>query len=230
MTEILVVDDEPAILDSVEYALKKTGHTVRTAGSLKQAKQQLDDTTGLIILDLMLPDGSGFDWIDELSDRRKRGLALIVLSSRDTEMDRVRALELGADDYVTKPFSPREVAARVTAVMRRLEPTEPSSDIPAIRLSINPQTRRALVDQHQLDLTRVEFDLLQVLHGSPGHVYSRATIINEVWGAGFALSDRTIDSHIKALRKKIAEAGGMADWIETVRGIGYRLARGEPIP
>lgn len=230
MTEILVVDDEPAILDSVEYALKKMGHIVRTAGSLKQAKQQLAETTGLIILDLMLPDGSGFDWIDELSERRKRGLALIVLSSRDTETDRVRALEIGADDYVTKPFSPREVAARVTAVMRRLEPPQISDGQLAIRLTINPQTRRAWVDQHQLDLTRVEFDLLQVLHQSPGHVYSRATIINEVWGAGFALSDRTIDSHIKALRKKITEAGGMADWIETVRGIGYRLAQGESLP
>lgn len=225
-----MVDDEPAILDSVEYALKKAGHEVRTAASLADAKAQLSDSTHVVILDLMLPDGIGLDWIEELAERRKRGLALLVLSSRDGEADRVRALEMGADDYVTKPFSPREMAARVTAVLRRLEPQ--SSDAPKSRrrLTINPQTRRAAVGHHALDLTRVEFDLLWLMHQKLGHVYSRATIINEVWGAGFALSDRTIDSHIKALRKKISEAGGLPDWIETVRGVGYRLSLGETDP
>lgn len=227
MPEILIVDDEPAILDSVEYALKKIGHSVRTAASLKEAKAQLTPASRLVLLDLMLPDGSGLDWLNELSERRKQGLAIIVLSSRDTEFDRVRALETGADDYVTKPFSPREVAARVTAVLRRLEPTSPTSSTQASQLTINLQTRRAAVDQRPLDLTRVEFDLLWLLHQQPGHVYSRTTIINEVWGEGFALSDRTIDSHIKALRKKMAEAGGCSEWIETVRGIGYRLALGQ---
>ncbi len=224
MSEILVVDDEPAILDSVEYALKKVGHEVRTAASLRAAKEQLSTTTRVVILDLMLPDGSGIDWIETLAERRSTGLALIILSSRDGEADRIKALEMGADDYVTKPFSPREVAARVTAVLRRLSPPSSEVQIPSPRLMINQETRRAFVDRNALDLTRVEFDLLWLLHQRLGNAYSRATIINEVWGTGFALSDRTIDSHIKALRKKISEAGGRAEWIETVRGIGYRLS------
>ncbi len=227
MPEILVVDDEPAIVDSVEYALKKAGHHVCTATSLKEAKSLLHETTQVVILDLMLPDGSGFNWIDELSERRRSGLAVIVLSSRDGEGDRVKALEMGADDYVTKPFSPREIAARVTAVLRRLEPQVAETKEVTSQLVISHETRRVSIAQQLLDLTRVEFDLLWLLHQQPGHVYSRATIINEVWGAGFALSDRTIDSHIKALRRKIGEAGGQADWIETVRGVGYRLSVGE---
>lgn len=227
MPEILVVDDELAILDSVEYALKKLGHEVRTASSLRQAKSQLNDNTRLVVLDLMLPDGSGLDWLSELADRRQQGLALIVLSSRDAEADRILALEVGADDYVSKPFSPREVAARVNAVLRRLEPNHKSSAPVVPRLRINPETRRVSVEQRTLDLTRVEFDLLWLMHQRPGNVYSRAAIINQIWGEGFALSDRTIDSHIKALRRKIAEAGGLSDWIETVRGIGYRLIEGD---
>jgi len=225
--EILVVDDELAILDSVEYALKKLGHQVRTASSLRQAKSQLNDSTRLVVLDLMLPDGSGLDWLSELAERRQQGLALIVLSSRDAEADRILALEVGADDYVSKPFSPREVAARVNAVLRRLEPNHKSTAPSVPHLRINPETRRVSVGQRTLDLTRVEFDLLWLLHQRPGNVYSRATIINQIWGEGFALSDRTIDSHIKALRRKIADAGGLPDWIETVRGIGYRLLEGD---
>jgi len=225
--EILVVDDELAILDSVEYALKKLGHQVRTASSLRQAKSQLNDSTRLIVLDLMLPDGNGLDWLSELADRRQQGLALIVLSSRDAEADRILALEVGADDYVSKPFSPREVAARVNAVLRRLEPNQKSSGPALPQMRINLETRRVSVGQRTLDLTRVEFDLLWLMHQRPGNVYSRATIINQIWGEGFALSDRTIDSHIKALRRKIADAGGLSDWIETVRGIGYRLVVGD---
>jgi len=222
-----VVDDELAILDSVEYALKKEGHQVRTASSLRQAKVQLSENTRLVVLDLMLPDGNGLDWLSELADRRQQGLALIVLSSRDAEADRILALEVGADDYVSKPFSPREVAARVNAVLRRLEPNQKSQAQTAPQLRINLETRRVSVEQRTLDLTRVEFDLLWLLSERKGHVYSRATIINQIWGEGFALSDRTIDSHIKALRRKIADAGGLSDWIETVRGIGYRLVEGD---
>lgn len=222
-----MVDDELAILDSVEYALKKEGHQVRTASSLRQAKVQLSENTRLVVLDLMLPDGNGLDWLSELADRRQQGLALIVLSSRDAEADRILALEVGADDYVSKPFSPREVAARVNAVLRRLEPNQKSQAQTAPQLRINLETRRVSVEQRTLDLTRVEFDLLWLLSERKGHVYSRATIINQIWGEGFALSDRTIDSHIKALRRKIADAGGLSDWIETVRGIGYRLVEGD---
>ena len=133
MPEILVVDDELAILDSVEYALKKQGHQVRTASSLRQAKSQLNENTRLVVLDLMLPDGNGLDWLSELAPLRQQGLALIVLSSRDAEADRILALEVGADDYVSKPFSPREVAARVNAV--RLQPSHDLAMVAAGRSS-----------------------------------------------------------------------------------------------
>lgn len=231
MTKILVVEDEPAIAESVAYALGKAGHDTTVAGSLKDARTCLDDSVELIVLDLMLPDGSGFELIVELEERRSNGLAVIVLSSRDGEVDRIRALETGADDYVTKPFSPREVVARVTAVTRRMNQSihrksARELDPTPTRLHVNLETRRAQVEEQVIDLTRVEFDLLALLLSKPGHVFSRPTIINEVWGEGFALSDRTIDSHVKALRKKIVEGGGESDWIETVRGVGYRSQEG----
>ncbi len=227
MTRILVIEDEPAIAESVAYALGRAGHETTVAGSLKEARARLDESIDLVVLDLMLPDGSGFDFILELQGQRESGLAVIVLSSRDGETDRIRALETGADDYVTKPFSPREVVARVTAVTRRLGQSNHREDTTerhesAPRLRVDLETRRAQVDNHVIELTRVEFDLLALLLSKPGHVFSRPTIIDEVWGEGFALSDRTIDSHVKGLRKKIVEGGGVSDWIETVRGVGYR--------
>lgn len=223
MTKILVVEDEPAILESVAYALGKAGHETKLAASLAQARMELDDTVQLIVLDLMLPDGSGFDWIRELASLERQSLAIIVLSSRDSEVDRVQALEMGADDYVTKPFSPREVVARVAAVLRRTEGRgEATTRSVASHLSTDLESRRAFVDGVEVDLTRVEFDLLHLLLSGEGRVFSRPKIIDQVWGPGFALSDRTIDSHVKALRKKIVDAGGHSEWIETVRGIGYR--------
>lgn len=227
VSRILVVEDEPAIAESVAYSLGKAGHEVETATGLRDARAKIEATFDLVLLDLMLPDGSGFDFIGELEERRSCGLALIVLSSRDGEEDRVRALEIGADDYVTKPFSPREVVARVNAVLRRLHVQPASVPPPAALLTVNSDTRRAQVHGNTMDLTRVEFDLLALLHAKPGQVYARSTIIDAVWGEGFALSDRTIDSHIKALRKKIVEQGGSPDWIETVRGIGYRVLEEE---
>lgn len=226
VSRILVVEDEPAIAESVAYALGKAEHDTVISTTLQSARLAIQNPCDLVLLDLMLPDGSGFDWINELEERRQAGLALIVLSSRDSEGDRVRALEIGADDYITKPFSPREVVARVNAVLRRLSTRAATAPIPP-RLTINHETRRAQVNGHVMDLTRVEFDLLALLHTNPGQVYARSTIIDAVWGEGFALSDRTIDSHIKALRKKIVEQGGHPDWIETVRGIGYRVVEGE---
>lgn len=227
MANILVVEDEPAIVESVAYALGKAGHTTSVAGSLKEARAHLGASLELIVLDLMLPDGSGFDLIVDLEHERQRGLAVIVLSSRDSEADRVRALEIGADDYVTKPFSPKEIVARVTAVTRRMNkptPRDASATVARFgaRLRVNLETRRAQVDERSIELTRVEFDLLALLVSRPGFVFSRPTIIDEVWGEGFALSDRTIDSHVKALRRKIVDGGGESAWIETVRGVGYR--------
>lgn len=220
---ILVVEDEPAIAESVAYALRRDGFTVGIAPTCEAAASGAA-SADLIVLDLMLPDGSGFDLIGTL--RRAGQLTpIIVLSSRDGEADRVAALETGADDYVTKPFSPREVVARVRAVLRRVQHStdDATGSTGALPITADEATRRARVNGKPLELTRVEFDLLSSLLEGPGRVYTRAQLIDKVWGDGFAITDRTIDSHVKSLRKKVAEAGGDPGLIETVRGVGYRV-------
>jgi DNA-binding response OmpR family regulator len=228
MPKIVVVEDEPAIAESIAYSLRRDGFTVSIAPTLAAAEREVVQAD-LVILDLMLPDGSGFDLIGQIR-RAGRGTAVIVLSSRDGEADRVAALETGADDYVNKPFSPREIVARVRAVLRRAVPaaTAASAELAArtpqrLPLSTDEATRRAEVHGKDLDLTRVEFDLLACLLAAPGRVFTRAQLIDRVWGDGFAITDRTVDSHVKGLRKKVAEAGGDAALIETVRGVGYRV-------
>jgi DNA-binding response OmpR family regulator len=200
---ILVVEDEPAIAESVAYALRRDGFFAEIAGSVEEAGQKLPDSD-LVVLDLMLPDGSGFDLIGDL---RREGRTIPVI-----------------DDYVTKPFSPREVVARVRAVLRRAARPVSGARAEDFGISVDAATRRAHVSGKHLELTRVEFDLLASLLESPGRVYTRAQIIDKVWGDGFAITDRTIDSHVKSLRKKVSEAGGDPGLIETVRGVGYRIA------
>jgi two-component system catabolic regulation response regulator CreB len=227
---ILVVEDEPAIAESISYGLRREGYQVGIAACLADAEQQLDGVD-LVVLDLMLPDGSGFDLLNQIRQRSTNS-AVIILSSRDAEADRVAALETGADDYVTKPFSPREIVARVRAVLRRAQPREAASTIPPrppsappsqLPLVVEESTRRAFVLGQEVDLTRVEFDLLSCLLAAPGRVFTRAQLIDRVWGDGFAITDRTIDSHVKSLRRKVGDAGGHAAMIETVRGVGYRV-------
>jgi DNA-binding response OmpR family regulator len=222
---ILLVEDEPAILESLAYVLGRDGFAVVSAKTAAEANA-LAQGVDLVVLDLMLPDGSGFDLIRGWR-ASGRPMPIIVLSSRDAEADRVAALESGADDYVTKPFSPREIVARVRAVLRR-SAAAPASTRPAAKplppITTDARTRRAVAAGRSLDLTRVEFDLLATLLGSPGRVFTRAELIDRVWGDGFRITDRTIDSHVKALRRKIAEAGAEPSWIETVRGVGYRLS------
>jgi two-component system catabolic regulation response regulator CreB len=224
---ILVVEDEPAIVESVAYALERDGFEAMPARTLADAAERLAGAS-LVVLDLMLPDGSGFDFISEMR-RDGNTTPIIVLSSRDGEADRVAALETGADDYVTKPFSPREIVARVRAVLRRLSSGAPATQAPAWQppLRVDLATRRARLGDTVVDLTRVEFDLLATLLETPGRVFTRAEIIDRVWGDGYAITDRTIDSHVKSLRRKVAEAGGKPALIETVRGVGYR-ATDEP--
>lgn len=221
---ILVVEDEPAIAESLCYALKRDGFTASIAPTCSEAESK-EAAADLIILDLMLPDGSGFDLIGKMRREGNRK-PIIVLSSRDAEADRVAALETGADDYVTKPFSPREIVARVRAVLRRADGAGagPSAAPRASVLRVDEETRRAHFGETPVELTRVEFDLLASLLSSPGRVYTRAQLIDRVWGDGYAITDRTIDSHVKSLRKKVAEAGGDPGLIETVRGVGYRVA------
>jgi two-component system catabolic regulation response regulator CreB len=229
MAHVLIVEDEPAIAESLAFALRRDGFTAEIAGNLASAHDKLHEAD-LVLLDLMLPDGSGFDLIHHA--RRGGGhRAIIVLSSRDDEADRVAALETGADDYVTKPFSPREMVARVRAVLRRVRPESgapPDLAPEAIRvpLSVDELTRRACFESRVLELTRVEFDLLACLVADPGRVFTRSQLIDKVWGDGFAITDQTVDSHVKGLRKKVVEAGGDPNLIETVRGVGYRIAMG----
>jgi DNA-binding response OmpR family regulator len=225
---ILVVEDEPAIAESVSYALTRDGFETQTAATVAEAESSAGGCD-LIVLDLMLPDGSGFDLIGKLR-RQSVPTPIIVLSSRESEADRVAALETGADDYVTKPFSPREVVARVRAVLRRVASVVPgrSGGVTGVPISADEETRRAQVHGQPLELTRVEFDLLASLLESPGRVYTRAQLIDRVWGDGFAISDRTVDSHVKSLRRKVAEAGANPGLIETVRGVGYRITDAPP--
>lgn len=223
MAHVLVVEDEPAIAESLAYSLRREGYVVTTAATLVEAEGAVA-SADLIILDLMLPDGSGFDLLASLR-RLDSPPAVIILSSRDHEADRVAGLETGADDYVTKPFSPREVVARVRAVLRRAATApHPVADATALPLSADKITRRASVNGIALELTRVEFDLLAAMLDAPGRVFTRAQLIERIWGDNFAITDRTVDSHVKALRRKVGDAGGDAQLIETVRGVGYRVS------
>ena len=229
MPHILIVEDEPAIAESLAYALKRDGFSVITASTVGAATGEIEGAD-LMLLDLMLPDGSGFELIGR-ARRAQRSPAVIVLSSRDGEADRVAALETGADDYVTKPFSPREIVARVRAVLRRVQnappaatKSRPEGDPRPLALTVEEATRRASVHGKTIELTRVEFDLLSCLLSAPGRVFTRAQLIDRVWGDGFAITDRTIDSHVKALRRKVEGGGGDANLIETVRGVGYRVS------
>jgi two-component system catabolic regulation response regulator CreB len=218
---ILVVEDEPAIAESVAYALSRDGFSVEIASNAAAARSAIS-AVELVVLDLMLPDDSGFNLI---SGWRKAGLStpIIVLSSRDEEADRVAALETGADDYVTKPFSPREVVARARAVLRRVQGAKPELGAKPLQVQVDAVTRRAYVENRELELTRVEFELLACLVESPGRVFTRSELIARVWGDNFALTDRTVDSHVKALRRKVAEVGADPGLIETVRGVGFRV-------
>jgi DNA-binding response OmpR family regulator len=222
MTTVLVVEDEPAIAESLAYSLRREGYGVETAATLADAETKMQNAS-LVILDLMLPDGSGFDLLADLR-RLDPAPAVIILSSRDQEADRVAGLETGADDYVTKPFSPREVVARVRAVLRRARRSENGASKPRLPLTADLDTRRAAVFGEPMELTRVEFDLLATLLAGPGRVFTRSQLIEKIWGDNFAITDRTVDSHVKALRRKVGEAGGDSQLIETVRGVGYRVS------
>jgi DNA-binding response OmpR family regulator len=227
MANILVVEDEPAIAESLAYSLRRDGYGVQTAGTLGEA-ERAEGKIDLVVLDLMLPDGSGFELLAQLR-RRPEPPAVIILSSRDQEADRVAGLETGADDYVTKPFSPREVVARVRAVLRRAAPRPSRPATLSLALHVDLGTRRATANGNAIDLTRVEFDLLACLLEAPGRVFTRPQLIDRIWGEDFAITDRTVDSHVKALRRKVADAGGDPGLVETVRGVGYRVSD-QPTP
>jgi len=225
---VLVVDDEPAIRESLAFALRRDGFGIAEAASLREAGQRCGEAD-LIILDLVLPDGSGLDFLRGL--RARSDVPVIVLTSRDEETDRVVGLEMGADDYVLKPFSPREVVARVRAVLRRfVRGDRPQAEEAPLQgpagLHVDPRTRRAALRGTELALSRTEFNLLAAFVKAPGRVFERSQLLDAVWGSDVVVGDRTVDVHVKALRRKLEEAGGDPKLLETVRGVGYRLRDG----
>lgn len=226
MTRIVVVEDDAPIADAVTYALAKDGMVAEAAGTLAAARRLLADAD-LVVLDLTLPDGSGFSLLDEI--RRAGGPRVIVLTSRDDDVDCVASLEAGADDFVTKPFSPRALVARVRAVLRRTSTgaSRPPSPLPLGKLLVDAERRVATFDGREVSLTKIEFDLLAALAEVPGRVRTRAQLVERVWGPSYALTERTVDSHFKGLRRKLEDCGAPAALVETVRGVGFKL-RDEP--
>ena len=221
---ILVVDDDGHIREVMRFALEKAGHRVTEAPDGTRAYELLQrETFDLVVLDIVMPEDDGLTLCRKI--RAQSRLPIIFVSSRDDELDRVLGLELGADDYLTKPFSPRELAARVAAVLRRTLPgPEPAPATPPIvrgvvRLDVVRHTCH--VGERELSLTVTEFELLRALLGAPGRVLTRAQLVELAYGAGHYISDRTVDSHVRRLRAKLGEAAPM---IETVYGVGYRLA------
>lgn len=225
--KILIVDDEPPIIDVLAYNLKRENYQVIIARdgeeALTQARQERPD---LIILDLLLPRIDGLDVCRTL--RRERDVPIIMLTARDEEIDRVVGLELGADDYVVKPFSVRELMARVKNVLRRTSQNgaalAPSDVIRIGALSIDLARREAAVGSVAVKLTLLEFEILALLARHAGQVFSREQILEQVWGYDYLGDLRVVDAVIKRLRAKLRAAEPDGDWIETVRGIGYKLA------
>ncbi len=221
---ILVVDDEPDLLELVRLTLHQAGHQVETAVSGRTALDALRRRRpDLLILDLMLPDLSGTELCRRLrADSEFASLPVLMLTAKADEVDRVVGFELGADDYVTKPFSPRELALRVGALLRRSHPTDdPRAILDHGPLRLDPARHRCWVDGEEITLTAKEFDLLQGLMTRPGRVLSREALLEQVWGSDITVTARTIDTHLKRLREKLGAAGEL---IETVRGVGYRFA------
>lgn len=228
---ILLVDDEPAVIELLAYNLRKSHFEVLTAVDGRQALQLARSATpDLIVLDLMLPELDGLDVCREL--RRVSQVPIIMLTARDDEVDRVVGLELGADDYVCKPFGVRELMARIRALLRRVAPATITPTTGALfsgpgHLRLDPGRRELVVGASQVDVTRLEFDLLHTLLARPGQVFTREVLLEQVWGYDFPGDVRAVDSVIKRLRAKLRAVAVAADCIEAVRGVGYKLNAGE---
>ena len=227
---ILVVDDEPDIVALVAFHLVKAGFRVSTAASgpdaIAQARQ---DHPALVVLDLMLPGMSGFEVLEALrSEDATRSIAVLMLTARREEPDRIRGLTLGADDYLTKPFSPQELVLRVGAILRRLQQALPvsSETLRVGPILIDRAAHRVMVDgSGELELTPTEYRLLLTLAERRGRVQARGLLLETVWEAAPDIQTRTVDMHVQRLRTKLGSAG---DMIETVRGFGYRLKSAQP--
>jgi two-component system OmpR family response regulator len=223
---ILVVDDDPHIRDVVRFAFEKTGMTISIAQDGKEALRQFDrDIHDLIVLDIGMPEMDGLEVCRQI--RKISDTPILFLSARDEEIDRILGLEIGGDDYVTKPFSPRELVARVNAILRR------ARNAPAARkamshgrLTIDPDARTASFLDAPVSLTALEFDILRTLVARPGFVFTRELILDAAYAGNIHVADRTIDSHVRNIRAKMAIAG-CESVIETVHGVGFKLGRCE---
>jgi two-component system phosphate regulon response regulator PhoB len=222
---ILVVEDEPAIQELLALNLTQAGHNAIRALSVEQAQKLIREALpDLIILDWMLPGMSGIEFARKLkSDELTKSIPIIMLTARGEEVDKVRGLEVGADDYVTKPFSPRELNARIKAVLRRRAPQMTDDPIEVSGLRLDPMTHRVSGNGTTLELGPTEFRLLHYLMSNPERVHSRSQVLDRVWGDRVFVEDRTVDVHIRRLRRALSESGH-EELIQTVRGVGYRFS------
>lgn len=226
---ILIVEDEPGIADTLQFALRKEGFDTHWCETAESALQYLATRQpALIVLDVGLPDLNGFDLFRKL--RPLTEAAVIFLTARSDEIDRVVGLELGADDYVSKPFLPRELVARVRSVLRRTAPraAQESKAKSLTAFEVDEGRRQIRYYGELLELSRYEFGLLRTLVQNPGHVFSRETLLNLVWNDHGASLDRTVDAHVKTLRAKLKQVTAGLDPIRTSRGAGYALAEDLP--
>ena len=221
---VLVVEDEPAIADTITYALRTEGFEVAWCSTGEEALRILEgNPADLIVLDVGLPDRNGFDLCKEI--RKTSAVPIIFLTARTSEVDRVLGLEIGGDDYVAKPFSPRELAARVRAILRRTPSAQGESNAVRVHspMSIDKDRMKVWYFGKPLELSRYEFRILEVLLRHPGWVYSREKLMEMVWEAPEASMDRTVDTHVKTLRAKLRAIKPDLDPIQTHRGLGYSM-------
>lgn len=222
---ILVVEDEPAIQELIAYNLKQAGHQTLRADNAEQAVNLVSNALpDLILLDWMLPGMSGIELAKRLrSDKRTKTIPIIMLTARSEEQDKLAGLDTGADDYITKPFSPRELNARIKAVLRRRAP-QMTDDISQIGgLQLDPASHRVSGDGQSIELGPTEFRLLHFFMTHPERVHSRTQLLDQVWGDHVFVEERTVDVHIRRLRKAL-EPAGLDHLIQTVRGTGYRMS------
>ena len=226
--KILVVDDEEHIIELVELYLSKEGYQVVKATDGDEAVEKFaDEKPDLLVLDIMLPGRDGLDVLRQV--RKTSQVPVIMLTARESEVDKVVGLELGADDYLTKPFSPRELVARVKAVLRRSKPmaAEAADVVERDGLAIDTQRRQVQVEgRGEVELTAKEFDLLLVLASNPGIVLTRERLMEKVWGYEYIGDTRTVDVYIRHLREKLADNAESPRFIQTARGVGYRFKAG----
>ncbi len=224
---ILVIEDEPDIRRNLEYNLGREGFKASSVGSLDEANEKLKSKKfDLILLDLMLPDGSGLDLCKKIKSKSEtEATPIIILTAKDDEVDKVVGFELGADDYVTKPFSVRELILRVKAILKRSD-TKTKEVVEVERqfgdLKIDVDSHEVHVDSQLIELTALEFRLLKELVDKRGRVQSRDQLLSEVWGYNAEVTTRTVDTHIKRLREKL---GSMGKYVQTIRGVGYKFSR-----